>query len=79
MNQREYNVERSKLDVKQAESKLREAQKDFEYIYKKMQADLDREYNKLKECVERAKLDLDREKTFLKMAESELEKPFEND
>lgn len=84
MTEKELKVEYSKLDVRTAESKLRESQRNWDEGYRKAQAqleqakaDTEREYGKLKEEVERAKIHLEREKAFLMAAEAELARGYQ--
>ena len=85
MNDKEYNIARAKSDVKEAESKCREAQVNLEEGYKKSQAqieqakcDAEKDYKRLKEELERAKIRLDNAKCWLSLKEEELSKGFES-
>jgi multidrug resistance efflux pump len=84
MTEKQYKVERSKLDVRDSESKVREAQRNLDEGYKKAlaqveqaKADMERDYSRLKEELERAKIRLDVEKTYLQFAEAELARGYE--
>ena len=77
MTEKQYKVERNKLDVREAESKLRQAQRNLDEGYKKLVADMECAYSNLKEELERAKIRLDVEKTCLEYAEAELARGFE--
>lgn len=84
MTDKELKVEHCKLDVRAAESKLREAQHNLDEGYRKAQAqleqakaDMEREYSRLKEEAERAKIHLEREKAYLLAAEAELARGYQ--
>ncbi len=84
MTDKELKVERCQLDVRTAESKLREAQRNLDEGYRKGQAqlehakaDTEREYSKLKEELERAKIHLEMEKAYQQAAEAELARGYE--
>jgi predicted nucleic acid-binding Zn-ribbon protein len=91
MTTKEYNVARNKLEVADAESRLREARRNQEVGTQKMQVDVDKaaaelewrkaEYNreitKLKEEVVRAATMVEKEKTALKWSEAELARGYE--
>lgn len=79
MTQKEHAVERCKCDIREAESRLREANRNLEEGYKRQvalvdqsKADMEREYARLKEEVERATIKVENEKLWLKLAESDL-------
>lgn len=74
MTEKECRVERCKLDVRDAESKLREAIAAKEQGMKKALADCAREEARLTEEVTRAKNAVEKEKAYLVLAESELER-----
>lgn len=83
MTEKEYAVERAKLDVRDAESRLREARSNLAEGYKKgasiieqAKADQEREYGKLKEELERAVVALDKERAYLQHMEAELARGF---
>lgn len=76
MTSHEAKIERQKVDIRTAESRLREAQKSMEHGYAKGQAELqklkaetERDYGKMKSEVERAQLDLERERIYLQELE----------
>ena len=81
MNAKEKRVATCAADVREAESRLREAKMNLEYGYRKSLAVLEQakvnheqEYAKLKEEVTRAEIELAREKAYLAHAEAELAK-----
>lgn len=85
MTEKEYKVECAKGMVRDAESRLREAQKAMEEGYKKgvdtvdqAKAEHEREYGRLKEEVERAKSRLEQEKSYAKFTEAELVRGYES-
>jgi len=85
MNDKELRVERCKLDVKTAESKLREAKRNLEEGYKKSQAqveqaksDMEKEYGRLKEEVKRAEIQVQLENKYVEAAEEALIKGYES-
>ena len=84
MTEKQHKVERNKLEVREAESRLRQARRDLDEGYKKAQArveqekaEMEREYSKLKEELERAKIRVEMEKTSLQYAEAELARGYE--
>ena len=84
MNEKQMRVARCKADVKDAESKLREAKMNLDHGYLKSLATLEQakatheqEYARLKEEVVRAEIQLGREKDYLTNAEADLERGFE--
>lgn len=76
MTEKHYRVERSKLDVKDAESKMREAESNYDKGCKKAKFEMDRECIHLKEELERVRVKVGGESAYLKYAESELERGY---
>lgn len=84
MTDKELCVSTRKIDVRDAESKLREAQRNLEnglrngrLKIQQAQSDASRDETKLFEEVERSKNFLEKEKAYLIAAEAELERGFE--
>lgn len=85
MTEKQFRVEQCKLDIRDAESRLREARKNLEEGHKKglaqveqARADMERDYTRLKEEVDRATTKLALEKAYLARAETELAKGFDS-
>lgn len=76
MTEIQYKVERSKLDLIQCESRVREAQAALDESQKKLQADMELQLSRLREELERAKTHVQIELNYLKFAESEMERGF---
>lgn len=77
MTDKENRVRQCGLQVKIAETKVREAQNALEHGYAKAKADMEREYYKLKMDVERAQLELKREESYHETAKAELARGFD--
>lgn len=77
MTEKENKVARYKLDVRRVESRVREAKVVMTEGYKKLQAELERDYSKLKGEYERELLSLEHARVDLELATSELEQSFE--
>lgn len=77
ITEKEQRVRSAEIDVKVQESRVREARVACEQGYKKLQAELEKEYDKLKREVERAELGLEWEKSRLELAQADLQRGFE--
>lgn len=84
MTEKENKVRQCELDVQVAENKLLEARQNLDIGIKKAQAELDlanTEFIKagvtLRNELERAKIELERQKAWLAEAKAELERGFE--
>lgn len=84
MTEKQYKVERAKLDTRDAESRLREAKQNLDEGYRRSQAQveqakaaMEKKYSRLKEELERAKNRCDMEKTYLQYVEAELSRGYE--
>lgn len=84
MTDKEYSVERDRLDVQSSQSRLREAERNLEEGIRKTkaqveqaQSDADKEVAKLIEEVTRAKLDVERMKKCLELSETNLARGFD--
>lgn len=84
MTEKEWKVYRAKLEVSEAESRLRECQANLAQGYTNLEAkvaqakaDMEKEYIKLKEEVTRAQLRVDVEKGYLQCMEAEQSRGFE--
>jgi len=84
MNEKEYKVYRAKLEVSEAESRLRECQANLAQGYTNLEAkviqakaEMEREYTKLKEEVTRAQIRVDVEKGWQQAMEADLARGFE--
>jgi len=75
--QLQNKVAQGRLDVKKAESQLREAIAKMQHGSAKALAEYHQECERLKEDVTRAGLALEKEKEWLRLAEGELEMGFE--
>lgn len=92
MTQLEQRVRQCELDVREKESRLKEARAHFEAIATKgridvemARADLNKAeigtvaaYEKAKQELERAQIDVDREKSCLELAQADLARGFES-
>lgn len=76
MTEKQYQVQRAKLDVQKAEIALREARSQLEHGAAAAKATYDREYDKLKLAVEQAAVAVEWEKAWLQRKEAELEEPW---
>lgn len=76
MNEKEKIVKLCEVDVKIAETRVRETKSALDNGYQKLKADMDREYDKLKAEHDRAVLELEREKAHLAHARAELERGY---
>lgn len=84
MKEKEYNVARARHDVREAESKVRDAKRNLDEGYREelakveqAKASMEKTYSNLKEELERAQIELDREKDALKFAEAEMARGYE--
>jgi len=73
MTERELKFVRCKWDVKEQESRVKEAKAALDQGYKKLQAEMEQEYSKLKCEYERELIKLEKEKAYLKAAEEDME------
>lgn len=85
MNEKQLRVARCRADLKDAESKVREAKSNLDQGYRKSLAVLEQakatheqEYARLKEEVVRAETNLSREKDYLSNAEADLARGFDS-
>ena len=77
ITEKEMRVATAKIYVQRAESEYNEAVKDLGEGYKKLQAEFEQSYAKLKGTAERKKMDLDQQKVYLELAEADLERGFD--
>jgi hypothetical protein len=73
MTENDYNIKRAELDIREAESKLREARVNLETGERKAKAEYDKEVYHLKQEVERAEILMRREIAYLERRKSESE------
>lgn len=84
MTEKEYRLANAKVLVREQESRVREAQRNLNEGYKKVEAqvamaksDAERDYARIKEELERAKMQLERDKHWVQHAEAELARGYE--
>jgi len=84
MNEKEYKLANAKVLVREQESRVREAQRNLDEGYKNGEAkiamaksDAERDYTHLKEELERAKMQLEREKNWVLNCEADLQRGYE--
>ena len=76
MTEKEYKAERLALEVRELETRKRDAKEDLDQGYVRLKAEFEKDYAKLKTAYERACLKVERGKLFLLEAKSEIEKEF---
>jgi hypothetical protein len=72
----DYEVSSAKVSVRSQEIKVREARSNLDNGYLEAKAELERKYLALKCALETAEAELDRNKAWLALKESEQEKGF---
>lgn len=72
MTHREAKIERARCDVRQQESRVLEAEENLKHGQAKALAEYNREASKLKAELERAKIELEAEKAYLRSVEDNL-------
>jgi hypothetical protein len=77
MTVKEQAVETARLDVLLQESRVCEAERALNEGFKKLKCEFETAVNKLREELEREKIKLDKEKTYLQLAKSDMERGFE--
>lgn len=84
MNEKEYRLANAKVLVREQESRVREAQRNLDEGYKKgesqvamARSDAERDYTRLKEELERTKMQLERDKNWVWTCEAELARGYE--
>lgn len=78
MTDKENQVRQCELNVKMAESKLKEARALFSRCEEEAKAIYAQQVAKLTGVLDRALLDVEKEKAWLEKARADLEKPFTN-
>ena len=76
MTEKEYRVERLALEVREKETRIRDAKGEMDQGYIRLKADFEKDYAKLKSEYERACLEFERCKLFLAQAKEEAVKEF---
>jgi hypothetical protein len=77
MTEKEQRVEYQKLQLRIAETKVVDALSKLRLTKIKLQAEMERELSQLESDAQREKLHLETVKTYLTLAESELERGFD--
>lgn len=77
MTEKDFKVKRMEFDVREQETRVRDAKLELDLGYARLKADFEKEYAKLKSTYEREVIKLEREKTYLAVARSELDKGFD--
>lgn len=77
MNDKEYTVKNAEHNLHIAQTKLTDAMEKLRLTRIRLQADMDREIGMLANDVKRAELDCQKDKTYLELTLSNLERGFD--
>lgn len=77
LTEKEHRVKCAEIDVRTQESKVREAKTALDLGYKKLQVEMENEYEKLKRELEREEFRLELDKSRLELAQADLQRGFD--